>query len=207
MNTTDQQQSQPPEPQTTEPQTAEPEDAKALHEQGIKHAAGIDGPKDYPKAAECYRRAAEQEYAPAQYNLGMLYRIGWGVTQDRDKAIEWWHRAAENGDPEAMTELGSLSFDASKYQEAIKWWRRAAEQGHAFAQYLLARAADKGWVGKPDLVEAHAWYHLSTESGFSPSDFERRVLALRLTPEQMTESQNRIRQYAPKTTKPNESAT
>jgi len=110
--------------------TPEKANGNALFLLGLKN---LEEPKDYKKAAECFRRAAEQGHVNAQYNIGIMYERGNGVKQDYKEALKWYHKAAEQGKAEAQHNIGIMYADGQGVpqdnKKAVKWLRMAVKQG------------------------------------------------------------------------------
>jgi uncharacterized protein len=87
----------------------------------------------------------------------------------------------------------------------MKWFRRAADLGDAEAQYNLGISYAKGEGGEPDNVRAHMWFNLAA-AHFPTSDIsrnaaakERDLVAAKMTPQQIAETQRLAREWTPKT--------
>ena len=126
---------------------------------------------DYATALRELRPLAEQGNAGTQRVLGVMYGKGRGIPQD----------------------------DA----EAVQWWRKAAEQGHADAQVTLGGMYGLGHGVSQDDVQAHMWYNLAASS-YYPSEYRdeavknRDIVAMRMTPAQISEAQKLAREWKPK---------
>lgn len=109
----------------------------------------------------------EQTNARAQFELGVAYAYGRGVQRD---------------DAEAMVH-----------------WRKAAELGHAEAQYILGLNYSSGKGVARDYVEAYMWHSLAVAGTAGAAQKRnadsRDALAELMTPEQLTEAQERARAW------------
>ena len=126
---------------------------------------------DYATALRELRPLAERGNAGTQRVLGVMYGKGRGIPQD----------------------------DA----EAVQWWRKAAEQDHADAQVTLGGMYGLGHGVPQDDVQAHMWYNLAASS-YYPSEYRdeavknRDIVAMRMTPAQISEAQKLAREWKPK---------
>lgn len=73
--------------------------------------------------------------------------------------------AAEELDPEFAFELAE--------------WQEKAEAGDAYAQWLMGRAAEKGWISPAGAAAAQGWYELAAGQGLSEAINDLAVLAHR----------------------------
>ncbi len=117
---------------------------------------------DYEATLRELRPLAEQGLAEAQFDLAAMYNFGEGVPQD--------------------------------YAEAVRWTRMAAEQGLAEAQIHVGLMYHKAQGVPQDDVLAHMWLNLAI-SQLPPGEERdvairfRDVLARRMTPDQLAETQ------------------
>jgi hypothetical protein len=162
-------------------------------------------------AEEGTRKAAEQGDATAQVALGEMYHKGRGVKQDFAEAARWYRTAAEQGNADAQFNLGILYEEGQgvkqDYAEALRWYRAAAEQALPAAQSFLAGMYASGKGVTRDYVEAHMWVGLaaSIASGDAQKRYARTrdILAALMTPQQIAEAQQRVREWKPKSGKQN----
>ena len=126
---------------------------------------------DYATALRELRPLAERGNAGTQRVLGVMYGKGRGIPQD--------------------------------YADALQWYRKAAEQGDAHAQYNLGSMYRDGHGVPQDDVQAHMWYNLAASS-YYPSEYRdeavknRDIVAMRMTPAQISEAQKLAREWKPK---------
>ena len=131
----------------------------------------------------------------ADYQVGMdAYERGNYAT-----ALSEWRPLAEEGDPSAQFRLGSLYENGDgvprDFAKARQWYERAAAQGEAKAQFYLGIQSAYGEGGPLDLVQAHMWYSLAAENGNAHAPGYRDDLARQMTPAQIAEAQQRVRQW------------
>lgn len=165
--------------------------------------AGVDAYHrgDYATALHEWQALAEQGHADAQYNLGLLYAKGQGVQKDDVQARQWYEKAAVQGHAEAQVNLGIL-YDYGRgvpqdFKVAMYWLRLSAKQGNDLAQRKLGFMYERGDGVQQDYVQAYMWYNLGTANGASPGDLRRDALAKRMTPEQIAEAQQLVREWKP----------
>ncbi len=132
--------------------------------------AGLAAPA-WADSAKAVQTLAEQGDAKAQFALGTMYRDGRGVAQD--------------------------------YDEALRWWRKAAESGLVDAQFALGNiyAGDAG-IARNNIL-AYMWYSIATaQSGDewlrAIAGSNRDVLAARMTPAEIFESQRLVTEWVAK---------
>jgi TPR repeat protein len=88
----------------------------------------------------------------------------------------------------------------------VRWYRLAAAQGYADAQYDLGTMYKDGQGVPQNYVEAHKWFNLATttynsrkydDSRYDHDDAvkARDVVAARMTPAQIAESQKLAREW------------
>ena len=140
------------------------------------------------------RASAEQGDAEAQYILGAMYYMGQGVPQDYAEEVKWYRLSADQGHAAAQYNLG-VSYHRGQgvpqdYVEAMKWYRLAADQGYAEAQYNLGLMYGKGEGVPQDYVEAYAWLSV-VATGYTDLVKVRDIAASELTPEQLSQAQQR----------------
>ena len=137
--------------------------------------------------------AAEKGDAQAQFNLGVMYYQGKGVKQNFKEALKWFQKAAEQGLAEAQSNLGVMYAKgqgmARDYKEAVKWYRKAADQGLAAAQASLGMMYFQGRGVLEDFVQAYAWLNIAGANGLEIVEKGKTLLAKKMTPDQIAESQ------------------
>jgi TPR repeat protein len=167
------------------------EDAKAAH-----------GKKDYATALRLWRPLADQGNAEAQYALGSMYDDGKGVPQNKAEALKLYRLAAERGNDGAQFSVGVLYFAGVAVSEnrieAAKWFRRAADQGHIGAQVYLALSYATGLGVPQDNVQAYMWLSVAAARGDKDAISNRKRVAQKLTPAQITAAQKLAREWKSK---------
>lgn len=158
--------------------------------------------KDYPRAAQWYRRYVESEKVAiesfhsvreALERLGYTYSGVRGVPTNDEEAVRWLQRAAAMGSAYAQRSLGYRYKDGSgvsrDWAVATSWFRRAAEQGDEDSQYMLGVALGVGMGEPQDYIHAHMWLNLAAARGNSEAAAYRDGLAEHMSPEQVGEAQ------------------
>jgi hypothetical protein len=126
---------------------------------------------NYATAIREFFPLAEQGHAKAQYNVGHMYRNGHGVPQD--------------------------------YFEAMRWYRKAADQGLAQAQNNLGFMYYTSLGVPQDYVQAHLWFNLAA-ARLPPGEARdrafknRNIVAVTMTPAQISEAQKLAREWTEK---------
>lgn len=85
------------------------------------------------------------------------------------EALNWYRKAAEAGDPQGMSNVGSMYFNgrgvAKDEREAARWFRKAMEAGDMQAAALLAFQYGNGQGVPKDEREAARLYRKGAEEG------------------------------------------
>jgi hypothetical protein len=109
------------------------DDAESLYQTGLAYLYGTDVPKDFDKAAECFKKSCKLGYMPARRELGIMYASGQGVEVDMEKAVKYLGQAADSLDPSALYHLGLMyevgSGVPKDMQKAVRMLAYAAEMG------------------------------------------------------------------------------
>jgi len=125
--------------------------------------------KDYPQAADWFRKAAELGDAKGQFNLGLFYSEGKGVAQDYAQAAQWFRKAADQGLAQAQNNLGFLYQQGQGVAKdpalAAQWFRKAAEQGFPQAQKNLGLAYRDGLGVSKNPTQAGLWLGKAAAQG------------------------------------------
>ena len=83
--------------------------------------------------------------------------------------------------------------------EANRLYRAAAEQSDSGAQTHLCLAFKSGSWGFPaDFVESYMWLNLAAAQGDSIAETNRKLIAAKMTPEQIAEAQRRSTAFVPR---------
>jgi uncharacterized protein len=168
-----------------------------------------EGSGNLVAAAMWLQRAAEQGDGQAQWHLGARYEGGRGVRQDYTEAARWYRKAAEQGFELAYANLGQMYYEGrgvtQDYAEALKWFSRAADLGDADGQYFLGWMYFNGQGVSPDYVQAYTWLNLAAAHVIVLEEKERDdyvhkrdMVASKMTPAQIAESQRLAREWKPK---------
>ncbi|HLP93655.1 MAG TPA: toll/interleukin-1 receptor domain-containing protein [Saprospiraceae bacterium] len=124
-----------------------------------------------------YEKAAKQGSADADFNLGEIYYSGLGGKTDLVAAKIHYGKAAQKGHSVAQLMLGYI-YDTleSDIKSAFRWYQAAADQQNRVAEYNLGVLFENGVDGKPDKVQAIAWYKRSAYQGFEKAINRLRAL-------------------------------
>jgi TPR repeat protein len=105
-----------------------------------------------------YRRAAEHGDAVAENNVGGMYVEGAGVQQNYAEGVDWLRKAVEHGAESPIEQLLFLyhsgkalpgkSLEENR-KEGLTLLQSWADQGNSTAQYVLAGAYKRGFLGLP----------------------------------------------------------
>ncbi len=105
---------------------------------------------------------------------------------------------AEAGDAEAQCNLGVCYANGKGVrkdgEEAVKWYRKAADQGLALRQYHLGLCYANGEGVPEDWVEGYAWLSLAGFNGITHEGLPQTKLSRKMTPEQIAEGQQRLKE-------------
>ena len=166
--------------------------------------------ENYHTAYQELHPLAEAGAPKAQYYVGFMLYNGNGVTQNGAEAVKWVKPAAEHGIADAqylyalMTEAGlsgpkdkkqARKMEASNKAEAVKWFTLAAQQGQIDAQLKLVDRYVQGEVVKRDLIQAYMWCGIAHLLAPSRCDLEQQVPSYYMTPSQMEEAKQKVRQW------------
>jgi len=162
------------------------EDATAARERG-----------DHAAALRLLRPLADKGDAVAQHNLGVGYFKGEGVTRDNQEAEKWFRLAAEQGHAGAQSSLGLMKLMSKDYNEALKWVQLSADQGYPPSQINLGIMYFEGQGVPRDHVRAHMWMSLAARADSNAAGY-RDEIAKKLSPVQLEQSGNLVREWKPK---------
>ncbi len=165
----------------------------------------------------------ETEYTPASHDLvvkgikclaiGEDYEHGQSVPEDKDlaeawyrKAVSWYELAAGEGDSYAQEKLGDLYSEGRgiprDHLKALNLWCEAANRGRASAQYKLAEMYYLGRDIQKNFCESCFWFEIiitSHGAGFVEmkrlAAQRREYAAKKMTPEELSHVQERVRQW------------
>ena len=180
---------------------AERGDADSQFSVGIMYDLGQGVPQNYTEALKWYGRSANQGNAAAQNNLGILYLQAQGTPQNFSQAARWFQLSANQGYAPAQMNLGFMFADGKGVLRnpslAIYWLRKAGEQGDAAGERSLGDIYSKGNIAALDFIEAYKWYVLAAAQGDSEATQSRDELAKKMSPEGITEAQQRAAAFVP----------
>ena len=166
---------------------------------GITYLTGDGVGQDYAEALKHFTPAAEQRNVYAETLLASMYENGNGVAQDYGEAERCYRLAAQLGYAEAQLGLGGMYLKGQAVPqddaEALRWFQSAAEQGHDPSQAMLGAIYEHS---ERDYVQAHVWYSLAAARGNEPATKDRDLLAEKMTPDQIAESQQLAGEREPK---------
>jgi TPR repeat protein len=155
---------------------------------GLLYWRGLGTPRDTRVAVTHFSRAAEMDHAAAMTAYGMALRSGVGAPKDAETAHQLFRLAAAAGDPEAMTQLASMS----ERGDAQHWLIRAAELSHPTAMLDLSDL-----LMGDDPVEALAWLYASvTLTGNDACRKRAAELAREMSAAEIVAAQKAGRMYA-----------
>ncbi|MCY2928705.1 MAG: tetratricopeptide repeat protein [Planctomycetota bacterium] len=164
------------------PADVKAEESRAMFRQGEIYRNGIDVPRDFAKAMECYRKSAEGGNAAAMFCIGQMYREGSGIPQDNAVAAEWFTKAAQKGHLGGMECIGLMYATGQgitrDYREALHWWRMAASGGSAEAMYRLGTMYQGGTGVSQTDQEAVNWYRKAAAKGHKRAVYELGLINL-----------------------------
>lgn len=147
----------------------------------------------------------------AEYDLAVEFYTGKRIARDYGKAAFLWRQAAERGVPNALSNLGFLTYNGYGIRAdpaaAVQMWTRVAAEGGIEANYHLGVAAREGKGMARSTAEAYARFRaaeLMAERSGEPTDrtiaenarTELRKLKPILRSAERTEGEARARTYA-----------
>ncbi|TNF59397.1 MAG: sel1 repeat family protein [Rhodobacteraceae bacterium] len=89
---------------------------------------------------------------------------------------------------------GNEAYRSGDYATAIREWLPLAERGEASAQFNLGVAYSKGRGVPQDFTLAYMWFDIATSLGFEKSEINRDLVALAMTPEEISKGQQLARE-------------
>jgi TPR repeat protein len=166
---------------------------------GITYLSGEDVRQDYVEAMKYLMPAVEQHNVYTETLLANMYENGNGVAQDYEEAERWYRLAALQGYVEAQLGLGGMYLNGPGLPrddaEALRWFQSAAEQGHDPTQAMLGVIYEHS---EREYVQAHMWYSLAAARGNERAAKDRDLLAEKMSPDQIAESQRSVAEWKPK---------
>jgi hypothetical protein len=144
--------------------------------------------------------AAERGDPEAQYRLGLelLQRFREdGDRQSLEAGISWVRRAAQQAHPRAQLVMGTQCLEGrgviQDYAAAAEWYRKAANQGNPEAMLYLGQMTEGGKGVDADPVMAYVWLNLAAARGETRAEMIRERVRGTLSPEEVTQAQDRSR--------------
>jgi len=138
-------------------------DRQAQYSLGFFYEHTLPNLRDFPQAADWYRKSADQGYAPAQVNLAAMLRFGVGVHADIAASTALLQKAAAQGDVTAERDLGLRYYYGSgarpNYVEAFAWLYAAAQQDDSYCERYIGFLYENGLGTMRDEKAAFAWYY------------------------------------------------
>lgn len=156
------------------------------------------GRKDYATALKKYKNAAIENNSNAQNQVGNIYKYGLGVKQDNAEAVRWYRLAAELGNASAQSNLAIIYNNGEgviqDYVESVRWHKLAAAQGDSNAQLNLGIKFMEGKGVSQDSIRSYMWLNLAAVSGDEMSIAFRKIIASKMTSQQIAEAQKLARE-------------
>jgi TPR repeat protein len=142
---------------------AETGNPSAQHNLALRLTIGDESKRDYPQAAEWYRKAAAQGMSESAFNLGVLYKAGAnGIPKNVQEECRWFEQAAEAGLPNGMYQF---SLCLGRTPDAVEWARKAAYAGVADAASELGIKIVYGHGTPQDIKHGTEWIKRAAEMG------------------------------------------
>jgi TPR repeat protein len=112
---------------------------------------------------------------------------------------------AEAGDANAQSNLGVMYKNGQgveqDFKKALKWWQKAADQGNAIAQSNLGFMYYNGQGVEQNDVTAYAWWNIAATNGNQKVKKGLFQLAEIMTPAQITEAEELVKEMVKKNPK------
>jgi TPR repeat protein len=88
---------------------------------------------------------------------------------------------------------GNEAHKRGDYATAVREWLPLAERGEASAQFNLGVAYSKGQGVPQDFTLAYMWFDVARSRGLVKSEINRDLVALTMTPEEISKAQQLAR--------------
>ncbi|MFI5114047.1 MAG: TonB family protein [Terriglobales bacterium] len=128
----------------------------------------------------------------AQIKTQVKFRLHGGSA---DKMAKLWDRS-DKSDPKADLELSKAYFEGRGVPQdeplGFQFLTTAANWNLPEAQFLMGERFYKSQSGSPDYAAAYMWYALSKRGGYKKGEEMLRILAPKMSAEQLTEAETRI---------------
>lgn len=138
--------------------------AEAQYFVGMLYQLGIGGAtRDTKLAFAWFEKAYASNDPLGAYKVGCFYAGQFPdvVAVDMDKALIHKLVAATAGYSLAQSDVGHIYYQRADFVNAEKWWLQAAAQANVNAANNLSVMYQQGKNGKPDLVNAYAWFKIA----------------------------------------------
>mmetsp|Transcript_3573 Transcript_3573/g.13677 ORF Transcript_3573/g.13677 Transcript_3573/m.13677 type:complete len:222 (-) Transcript_3573:273-938(-) len=105
--------------------------------------------KEYKQAETYFQKAASLGCSSALYRLGIMY-MSEDLGEDREvaysykKAFECFAHAGNMGHSGAVTNIGTLFFNAGKFEEAMQYYVQGANMGCVYAYKNIGKMYESG---------------------------------------------------------------
>ncbi len=103
--------------------------------------------------------------------------------------------SVEQYNSDTQYDVGMIYYNKELYDEADIWLNFAAKQGHVKAQLRLGVMHQQGNGVKKDDTIAHMWYGISGLNGSKTGSGLKAVIAIQMTPEQITQAEQLTREW------------
>ena len=141
------------------------------------------------------------EPVPVQVNVEVNFRLydslSASLTSLREKA--------NRGDAKSQLKLAKILLKGREVPkdetEGLAWLRLAADHGLPDAQFEMGEYLATSTNNPSDYVTAYMWYAIARRNGYKHADKGVRELAAKLSPEQLSDAENRAQHWVP-TAKP-----
>lgn len=94
-------------------------------------------------------------------------------------------------------EDGQKYFESGHFGKAREVWTKSAAQGDVKSQFRLGTLYEEGTIVTKDLVEAHLWYSLATESNHKKAESARFRIETSMSDEQLLNAQALLAEFGP----------
>lgn len=129
---------------------------------------GQGGAPDEARALD-YLKPLEPDNEAARLLVAQVHLLHAGEPERAALALAGLRPLAEAGNPEAQYQLGMMLVLGqgipTDYEEGRFWLQQASRAGFSLAQVNLAGLYERGLGGKPNPVEAAAWYEIAVANG------------------------------------------
>lgn len=107
------------------------------------------------------------------------------------------HKPVLAKDEPQSYEQGQKYYKSGHFGKAREIWTKSAAQGDVKSRYRLGMLYEEGTVVTKDLVEAHLWYSLASESGNKKADRARFRIETSMSDEQLLNAQALLAEFGP----------